>query len=135
MIEIQWQKLLSTTRVRDLFREAKSRKVPSDFRSEFERDYGRAIFSTPVRRLQDKAQVFPLEAHDAVRTRLTHSLEVSSVARNMAQEVGSWLFQMGHLKQDDVGATLNYRGYMRANSRYRKSSLRTRGRTCDPELV
>ena len=35
---------------------------------------------------------------------VTHSLEVSSVARNMAQEVGSWLFQMGHLKQDDVGA-------------------------------
>jgi dGTPase len=39
------------------------------------------FFQTPVERLQDKAQVFPLERRDAVRTRLTHSLEVSSVAR------------------------------------------------------
>src|SRR5439155_6331198 len=40
---------------------------------------------TPVRRLQDKAQVFPLEPHDSVRTRLTHSLEVSNVARGLAR--------------------------------------------------
>ena len=39
----------------------------------------------PVRRLQDKTHVFPLEAHDSVRTRLTHSLEVSSVARDLSQ--------------------------------------------------
>ena len=34
--------------------------------SEFDRDFGRAVFSTPSRRLQDKAKVFPLEAHDGV---------------------------------------------------------------------
>ena len=62
-------------------------KSEPDSRTEFERDYGRAAFSTPVRRLQDKTQVFPLEEHDAVRTRLTHSLEVSSVARNLGREV------------------------------------------------
>src|ERR1700722_14872438 len=54
-------------------------------RTEFEDDLGRVVFSTPVRRLQDKTHVFPLEAHDSVRTRLTHSLEVSSVARDLSQ--------------------------------------------------
>jgi dGTPase len=54
-------------------------------RTEFEKDLSRVVFSTPVRRLQDKTHVFPLEQHDAVRTRLTHSLEVSSVARDLSQ--------------------------------------------------
>lgn len=58
-----------------------------DHREQFERDYDRAVFSSPVKRLQDKAQVFPLEPHDSVRTRLTHSLEVSSVARGLVRKV------------------------------------------------
>jgi len=41
--------------------------------------------------MHDKAQVFPLEPNDSVRTRLTHSLEVSTVARDMARVIGSWL--------------------------------------------
>ncbi len=49
--------------------------------------YDRSIFSSPVKRLQDKAQVFPLEPHDSIRTRLTHSLEVSSVARGLVRKV------------------------------------------------
>src|SRR5271167_3228677 len=65
------------------------RAAPSDHldgdRTEFEQDLSRVVFSTPVRRLQDKTHVFPLEAHDSVRTRLTHSLEVSSVARDLSQ--------------------------------------------------
>ena len=73
----------------------KDRPRPStslgDHRAQFERDFDRTIFSTPVKRLQDKAQVFPLEPHDAVRTRLTHSLEVSSVARGLGIAVGKWL--------------------------------------------
>ena len=76
---MQWKNLLSQTRVRDLFEGDPSRRVPGDTRSPFDQDYGRAVFATPTRRLQDKAQVFPLEPNDAVRTRLTHSLEVSSV--------------------------------------------------------
>lgn len=63
----------------------------ADHRAEFERDYDRTVFSTPVKRLQDKAQVFPLEPHDAVRTRLTHSLEVSAVARGLGTKVARWL--------------------------------------------
>ena len=65
------------------------RAGPSDHldgdRTEFEQDLSRVVFSTPVRRLQDKTHVFPLEPHDSVRTRLTHSLEVSSVARDLSQ--------------------------------------------------
>lgn len=60
-------------------------------RSIFERDYDRIIFSHPFRRLQDKTQVFPLPEHDFVHTRLTHSLEVSSVGRSLGKKVGDAL--------------------------------------------
>lgn len=70
---------------------------PGDHRTEFERDWDRAIFSTPVKRLQDKTQVFPLEPIDAVRTRLTHSLEVSSVARGLGMAVGQWLLDKKYI--------------------------------------
>lgn len=56
---------------------------PSDYRTPFERDHDRILFSTPVRRLADKTQVFPLERHDAIRTRLTHSYEVANLARSI----------------------------------------------------
>lgn len=55
----------------------------SDKRTDFEKDYDRLLFSTPVRRLADKTQVFPLEKNDSVRTRLTHSHEVSNLARSI----------------------------------------------------
>ncbi len=83
-MEMKWEKLLCSDRPR------KSTQT-DDHRAQFERDYDRTIFSTPVKRLQDKAQVFPLEPHDAVRTRLTHSLEVSSVARGLGIAVGKLL--------------------------------------------
>jgi dGTPase len=82
---MKWEQLLNRERPR------KSTNPPGDHRTEFERDFDRAVFSNPVKRLQDKAQVFPLELHDAVRTRLTHSLEVSSVARGIAIDVAKWL--------------------------------------------
>lgn len=52
-----------------------------------ESDKGRVVNSASFRRLQQKAQVFPLEANAAVRTRLTHSIEVSQVGRHLAQKV------------------------------------------------
>ena len=70
----------------------------TDHREQFERDCDRAIFSTPVKRIQDKAQVFPLEPHDAVRTRRTHSMEVSAVARGLAISVGKWLLEEKHIE-------------------------------------
>lgn len=46
-------------------------------------DYNKIVSSSSFRRLQDKAQVFPLEVHDYARTRLTHSLEVASISREI----------------------------------------------------
>lgn len=54
-----------------------------EVRTEIERDYDRILFSTPVRRLADKTQVFPLDKNDSVRNRLTHSHEVSNLARSI----------------------------------------------------
>jgi len=75
---MNWARLISNKR-------AGPPDHPAGDRTDFEDDLGRVVFSTPVRRLQDKTHVFPLEAHDSVRTRLTHSLEVSSVARDLSQ--------------------------------------------------
>lgn len=61
----------------------------SDLRSEFEKDYHRIIISASLRRLQDKTQVFPLDKSDFIRTRLTHSLEVSSLAKSLGQNISS----------------------------------------------
>lgn len=62
-------------------------------RSTFEQDYDRIIFSHPFRRLQDKTQVHPLPEQDFVHTRLTHSLEVSSVGRSLGRRVGEVILQ------------------------------------------
>ncbi len=59
----------------------------NNIRSDFQRDFDRMIFSSPFRRLQNKTQVFPLPGSIFVHNRLTHSLEVSSVGRSMANEV------------------------------------------------
>lgn len=55
--------------------------------SEFESDRGRIINSAAIRRLQQKTQVFPLERNAAVRSRLTHSMEVQQVGRFITQLV------------------------------------------------
>jgi dGTPase len=78
---MDWAKLLSDER-----RKGK-RSGPKEFRTEHERDHDRVLFCTPVRRLADKTQVFPLERNDSVRNRLTHSHEVSNLCRSM----GTWL--------------------------------------------
>jgi dGTPase len=101
---MNWKQLLSTKRVKALWGEKSSEVLQGDPRSEFERDYGRTVFSTPVRRLQDKAQVFPLEEHDAVRTRLTHSLEVSSVARSLGEAAERLAMERGEIGVGHYGS-------------------------------
>lgn len=59
----------------------------NDHRIPQQHDFDRLLFSTPVRRLADKTQVFPLDANDGVRTRLTHSHEVSNLARSMGKRL------------------------------------------------
>jgi dGTPase len=89
----EWGQLLSADRLG-----RKRKPTPLDpARSEFRRDADRITFSTAFRRLQDKTQVFPLADNDYVRTRLTHSLEVSSVGRSLGARVGAVLCQRHRL--------------------------------------
>lgn len=83
----------------------RSAKKETDFRSPFESDYDRIVFSSPFRRLQDKAQVFPLEKNDFVRTRLTHSMEVAALARSMGISIEDNLIKKGRLDE-------KYKGYI-----------------------
>ncbi len=80
---MKWNKLLCGDRIRSM----KKREGSTDLRSEFEKDYHRIIGSASFRRLQDKTQVFPLDQSDFVRTRLTHSLEVSSFCKSLGQNI------------------------------------------------
>lgn len=67
----------------------KQKYIFKDLRNEFEKDYHRVLSSPSFRRLQDKTQVFPLEKNDFIRTRLTHSIEVSSFGRSLAQSISN----------------------------------------------
>ncbi|WP_295531286.1 dGTP triphosphohydrolase [uncultured Pseudacidovorax sp.] len=80
----------------------------NESRTEIERDYDRILFSTPVRRLADKTQVFPLDKNDSVRTRLTHSHEVSNLARSIGTAlIYDRQIQTGHVSAArDVPAIL-----------------------------
>ena len=84
---MHWEQLLSAERM------GKKDHSLHATRSAFEQDFDRIIFSYPFRRLQDKTQVFPLPKEDFVHTRLTHSLEVSSVGRSLGKRVGEVLVQ------------------------------------------
>ncbi|MBX2897589.1 MAG: deoxyguanosinetriphosphate triphosphohydrolase [Cyclobacteriaceae bacterium] len=85
---MNWKDLLSTQRIGQ-----KQLVSTEPSRSAFEQDYDRIIFSHPFRKLQDKTQVHPLPEHDFVHTRLTHSLEVSSVGRSLGKRVGEVILQ------------------------------------------
>lgn len=70
----------------------------SIYKNSFLEDLERIIFCSANRRMQDKAQVYPLEERDFVRSRLTHSLEVSAVA----SALGNTLFKRLHKKINDL---------------------------------
>ena len=55
------------------------------FRNDYQRDVGRIIHSTAFRRLKYKTQVFVNHEGDHFRTRLTHTLEVSQIARSISR--------------------------------------------------
>lgn len=93
---MRWEQLLSTKRPREAVVKPKQKE---DLRSEFEKDYHRIIGSASFRRLQDKTQVFPLDKSDFIRTRLTHSLEVSSYGKSLGQNIGEYI--LTYIKDPD----------------------------------
>lgn len=78
---MEWNKLLS------LQTQVPREEEPKEFGkypiSDLEKDYKAIVSSSAFRRLQDKTQVFPLDKSDFVRTRLTHSIEVATIARQL----------------------------------------------------
>ncbi len=79
---------------------------PCRFRTEFQRDRDRIIHSKSFRRLMHKTQVFLAPEGDHYRTRLTHTLEVSQIARTIARSLNlnedlTEAIAMGH----DLGHT------------------------------
>lgn len=91
--KMQWSKLLSRERWGHFSGTENTTAGEREFRSEFERDYGRILYSSAFRRLQDKTQVFPIGRNDYVRTRLTHSLEVANIGSSLGRIVGDALIE------------------------------------------
>jgi len=96
-----WEQLISCDR---------SALVENDndkHRTDYYRDYDRIIFSSAFRRLGRKTQVHPLSSNDHIHTRLTHSLETSSVGRGMGIAIGEWLNKNNYLpkkvSRHDIG--------------------------------
>lgn len=101
---MNWEQLLSLKRFGDT--KPRLRKDQSETRLGFEVDYDRIIFSDSFRSLQDKTQVVPHSKTDFVHTRLTHSLEVSVVARSLGRIVGEKILQK-HPSLVEKGYTMN----------------------------
>ncbi|MBQ0091771.1 MAG: dNTP triphosphohydrolase [Clostridiales bacterium] len=80
-MKLTWNKLLCSETL------AEKEKAPSSWvdypLDPFEQDYREIISSVSFRHIQDKAQVYQLKRGNYVRTRLTHSLEVSTIAKQL----------------------------------------------------
>ena len=93
---MNWEQLLEPNR----FRNKDRNRSPLE---EFQYDYSKIIFSSSFRRLQNKTQVFPLSSNDFVRTRLTHSMEVSNIATVIGRGVEKELIERGIISKDKDG--------------------------------
>lgn len=105
MTRLHWNRLLSD------FRCPRPGQVPrrsrdEPFRTPFEADYDRIVYSPAFRRLARKMQVYPHSPHDHVHNRLTHSIEVASVGRSFAKRIAALLIDKQEMpaerKTEDV---------------------------------
>ncbi|PVV24027.1 MAG: deoxyguanosinetriphosphate triphosphohydrolase [gamma proteobacterium symbiont of Ctena orbiculata] len=96
-MSMNWSQLLSHKRLG-----SSDHSVASTSRTDFQRDLDRIVFSSAFRRMQDKTQIFPLSKVDYVRTRLTHSLESSSVGRSLGTLVGEQIIARHQLQQNEA---------------------------------
>jgi dGTPase len=87
---MDWNALLSDHRFPREGREPRPAS-PEPYRSAFEADYDRIVYSAPFRRLARKTQVHPMAPHDHVHNRLTHSIEVASVGRSLGRRLARFL--------------------------------------------
>lgn len=94
--------------------------TPCDMRTEFQRDRDRIIHSKSFRRLMHKTQVFLSPEADHYRTRLTHTLEVTQIARTIARalrlnedltEAAALGHDLGHTPFGHAGERLLQRVY------------------------
>ncbi len=99
---MKWESLLSLKRFGDTSKRLRTEQ--DNLRLGFEVDYDRIIFSNAFRSLQDKTQVIPFSKTDFLHTRLTHSLEVSVVARSLGRLAGKALLE----KHPHLEASLGY---------------------------
>ena len=71
--------------------QSRGRRYPEpqhSYRNDFQRDRDRVIHSRAFRRLEAKTQVFTRRYSDHFRNRLTHTIEVAQIARNIAAQLG-----------------------------------------------
>ena len=106
---------------------------PDELRTEFQRDRDRVIHTNAFRRLKHKTQVFVAPIGDHFVTRLTHTLEVTQIARTIARalrlnedlaEAASLGHDVGHTPFGHIGEQV-LDGLMPGGFRHNEQSLRT----------
>lgn len=101
-MESKYKDLLSPTRFRT------SSVTDRNILLEAESDRGRLLFCAAFRRLQQKAQVFSMEPNAAVRSRLTHSLEVSQMGRYIADQISFKLIENKWATSEECAALTTF---------------------------
>jgi dGTPase len=107
-MEFDWNRLLSDWRCPTTGKSAAASNT-EEFRTPFEADYDRIVYSPPFRRLARKTQVHSMAPNDHVHNRLTHSIEVASVGRSLARRLSRFLVERNLLtpsRADDISHIL-----------------------------
>src|SRR5438876_789858 len=83
--QIERQNLAPYAQLSAETRGRKHEEAPPEWRTEYQRDRDRVIHSRAFRRLEYKTQVFLNGTGDHLRTRLTHTIEVAAISRNISR--------------------------------------------------